>query len=145
MVWIWLKCCLFTSNGFQLVNFLANKCRTLWCKMHIRNYGVSKKCKPKCYTEMILQEVENVLLNFSNTISDRELAYQIADQFRVFGKYIGLKDAVIVGGIGEFLLSLQFTPPSLNLNLLCTCRHDEAESGTCKKTSCCHSNPRQAG
>ena len=30
----------------------------------------------------------------------RELAYQIADQFRVFGRHIGLKDAVIVGGIG---------------------------------------------
>lgn len=31
----------------------------------------------------------------------RELAYQIADQFRVFGKHIGLKDMVIVGGIGR--------------------------------------------
>ena len=31
----------------------------------------------------------------------RELAYQIADQFRVFGRHIGLTDAVIVGGIGE--------------------------------------------
>ena len=31
----------------------------------------------------------------------RELAYQIADQFRVFGRHIGLKDTVIVGGIGE--------------------------------------------
>ncbi len=30
----------------------------------------------------------------------RELAYQIADQFRVFGGHIGLKDAVIVGGMG---------------------------------------------
>ena len=30
----------------------------------------------------------------------RELVYQIADQFRVFGRHIGLKDAVIVGGIG---------------------------------------------
>lgn len=33
----------------------------------------------------------------------RELAYQIADQFRVFGTHIGLKDAVIVGGIGELI------------------------------------------
>lgn len=32
---------------------------------------------------------------------NRELAYQIADQFRVFGKHIGLKDAVIVGGVGK--------------------------------------------
>ena len=31
----------------------------------------------------------------------RELAHQIADQFRVFGRHIGLKDAVIVGGVGE--------------------------------------------
>ena len=33
--------------------------------------------------------------------SFRELAYQIADQFRVFGRHIGLKDAVIVGGVGQ--------------------------------------------
>lgn len=31
----------------------------------------------------------------------RELAYQISEQFRVFGKHIAMKDAVIVGGIGE--------------------------------------------
>lgn len=31
----------------------------------------------------------------------RELAYQIADQFRVFGSHIGLKSEVIVGGMGE--------------------------------------------
>lgn len=44
----------------------------------------------------------NVFFTFKLCIFDRELAYQIADQFRVFGKHIGLKDAVIVGGIGEF-------------------------------------------
>ena len=32
----------------------------------------------------------------------RELAYQIAEQFRVFGSHIGLKDVVVVGGIGGF-------------------------------------------
>ena len=31
----------------------------------------------------------------------RELAFQIADQFKVFGKHISLKDAVIVGGVGK--------------------------------------------
>ena len=31
----------------------------------------------------------------------RELAYQISEQFRVFGEHIAMKDAVIVGGIGE--------------------------------------------
>jgi len=30
-----------------------------------------------------------------------ELAFQIADQFRVFGKPLGLKDCVITGGMGE--------------------------------------------
>lgn len=33
--------------------------------------------------------------------SIRELAYQIADQFRVFGKPLGLKDCVITGGMGK--------------------------------------------
>ncbi len=35
-------------------------------------------------------------------IFSRELAYQIADQFRVFGKHVALKDAVIVGGVGKW-------------------------------------------
>ena len=36
----------------------------------------------------------------------RELAYQIADQFRVLGKPIGLRDSVIVGGMGKMELTL---------------------------------------
>ena len=45
------------------------------------------------------------LIKLTVTIfSFRELAYQIADQFRVFGRHIGLKDAVIVGGVGELQL-----------------------------------------
>ena len=32
----------------------------------------------------------------------RELAFQIADQFRVLGKPMGLKDCVVVGGVGKF-------------------------------------------
>lgn len=35
----------------------------------------------------------------------RELAYQIADQFRAFGVPIGLKDSVIIGGIDMMLQS----------------------------------------
>jgi ATP-dependent RNA helicase DDX49/DBP8 len=31
----------------------------------------------------------------------RELAFQIAEQFRALGKNINLKDAVIVGGVGN--------------------------------------------
>ncbi len=39
----------------------------------------------------------------------RELAYQIADQFRVFGKPLGLKDCVITGGMGKsMIISLFF-------------------------------------
>jgi ATP-dependent RNA helicase DDX49/DBP8 len=34
----------------------------------------------------------------------RELAYQIADQFRVFGKPLGLKDCVITGGMGKSMI-----------------------------------------
>lgn len=55
--------------------------------------------------------LECIFDTFKLCIFDRELAYQIADQFRVFGKHIGLKDAVIVGGIGKFWRQLQVTPP----------------------------------
>lgn len=34
-------------------------------------------------------------------LSCRELAYQIAEQFRVLGKPLGLKDCIIVGGMGK--------------------------------------------
>lgn len=33
--------------------------------------------------------------------SCRELAYQIAEQFRVLGKPLGLRDCIIVGGMGK--------------------------------------------
>lgn len=33
--------------------------------------------------------------------SYRELAYQIAEQFRVLGKPLGLRDCIIVGGMGK--------------------------------------------
>lgn len=33
--------------------------------------------------------------------SSRELAYQIAEQFRVLGKPLGLRDCIIVGGMGK--------------------------------------------
>ena len=34
----------------------------------------------------------------------RELAYQISDQFRVFGKQIHLRDETVVGGVGELVI-----------------------------------------
>lgn len=41
---------------------------------------------------------------FSSLLPGRELAYQIAEQFRVLGKPLGLKDCVVVGGLGECCL-----------------------------------------
>lgn len=38
-------------------------------------------------------------------MSSRELAYQIAEQFRVLGKPLGLRDCIIVGGMGKNGLS----------------------------------------
>lgn len=43
----------------------------------------------------------------------RELAYQIAEQFRVLGKPLGLRDCIIVGGMGKTKMLLEDTPPSL--------------------------------
>lgn len=37
-------------------------------------------------------------------MSCRELAYQIAEQFRVLGKPLGLRDCIVVGGMGNYLL-----------------------------------------
>lgn len=34
-------------------------------------------------------------------MSHRELAYQIAEQFRVLGKPLGLRECIIVGGMGN--------------------------------------------
>lgn len=39
-----------------------------------------------------------------NVMSCRELAYQIAEQFRVLGKPLGLRDCIVVGGMGENIL-----------------------------------------
>ncbi|XP_065578925.1 probable ATP-dependent RNA helicase DDX49 [Artemia franciscana] len=39
----------------------------------------------------------------------RELAYQIADQFRIIGKSIGLKDCVIVGGMDMVTQSIELS------------------------------------
>ena len=36
------------------------------------------------------------------SLPNRELAYQIAEQFRVLGKPLGLKDCIIVGGMGTY-------------------------------------------
>uniref|UniRef100_A0A7N8X0L6 RNA helicase n=1 Tax=Mastacembelus armatus TaxID=205130 RepID=A0A7N8X0L6_9TELE len=38
----------------------------------------------------------------------RELAYQIAEQFRVLGKPLGLRDCIIVGGMGSIAMNKPF-------------------------------------
>lgn len=48
----------------------------------------------------------------------RELAYQIADQFRVFGNHIGLRDVVVVGGTGMLALALCYCPYKMNVTAL---------------------------
>lgn len=42
-------------------------------------------------------------------LSTRELAYQIAEQFRVLGKPLGLRDCIIVGGMGKTRHSCDLT------------------------------------
>jgi superfamily II DNA/RNA helicase len=34
-------------------------------------------------------------------VINRELAYQIAEQFRVLGKGMGVKECIVVGGMGK--------------------------------------------
>lgn len=70
-------------------------------------------------------------------VSDRELAYQIADQFRVFGKHIGLKDTVVVGGVGESHLCDSQVASSSQL----VYRYDETKHGTFSQASRCSGNP----
>eukprot|EP00061_Rhincodon_typus_P009494 g33051.t1 len=41
--------------------------------------------------------------------ASRELAYQIAEQFRVLGKPLGLKDCVVVGGIDMITQALELS------------------------------------
>lgn len=43
----------------------------------------------------------------SDVVPCRELAYQIAEQFRVLGKPLGLRDCIIVGGMGKTKMLLE--------------------------------------
>lgn len=54
--------------------------------------------------------------------STRELAYQIAEQFRVLGKPLGLRDCIIVGGMGKTLHTCVLTARNSLLFRLDTCR-----------------------
>lgn len=44
-------------------------------------------------------------------MSFRELAYQIAEQFRVLGKPLGLKECIVVGGMGKYIYHYQLERP----------------------------------
>lgn len=67
----------------------------------------------------------------------RELAFQIAEQFRVLGKGMGVKECVVVGGMGTL-----DTEQALQRMLIQFCfwadRYDDTSIGTCKATSCYH-------
>lgn len=53
-------------------------------------------------------------------MSCRELAYQIAEQFRVLGKPLGLRDCIIVGGMGKWQLILHQTAVSFHFFSFCS-------------------------
>jgi len=61
-----------------------------------RNLVCDCACKKFCHSTS----------DHSGLLSTRELAYQIADQFRVFSRPMSYKDCVIVGGVGELLSPL---------------------------------------
>lgn len=44
----------------------------------------------------------------------RELAFQIAEQFRVLGKSINVKECVVVGGLGMVCMRTSFSTISEN-------------------------------
>lgn len=59
---------------------------------------------PTRFTSLLVYLKYSFFVSCDITISScrsRELAYQIAEQFRAFGKPLGLKDCIIVGGMGK--------------------------------------------
>ena len=46
----------------------------------------------------------------------RELAFQLSEQFLLFGKRIGIRTAVVVGGVGECILLQCSTPGDWTLH-----------------------------
>lgn len=69
----------------------------------------------------------------------RELAYQIAEQFRVFGNHIGLKDTVVVGGIGKSLFCTVFSHIKCMVFFF-KFRYDETRLIAGQEAPCCYSN-----
>lgn len=57
-------------------------------------------------------------------MSHRELAYQIAEQFRVLGKPLGLRDCIIVGGMGKIIAT----------NQICSCEWCTVAAGVHRET-----------
>eukprot|EP00064_Thunnus_orientalis_P007834 superscaffoldBa00000892_g7856 len=58
----------------------------------------------------------------------RELAYQIAEQFRVLGKPLGLRDCIIVGGMGNYISAGSFPFCTFrNSNMINTARNSETQ------------------
>lgn len=61
---------------------------------------------------MAFQHLTDVVVHVT---SCRELAYQIAEQFRVLGKPLGLKDCIIVGGMGKMATTEHWCGPDTSL------------------------------
>ena len=68
--------------------------------------------------------------------SCRELAYQIADQFRVFSRQMSYKDCVIVGGVGNLRDLTACVQHALIKLLFVTIRYDEAKFRIDQTTTC---------
>lgn len=69
---------------------------------------------------------------YVNVMSCRELAYQIAEQFRVLGKPLGLRDCIIVGGMGNYISAGSFLFCTFrNSNMTNTACHSETHMARC--------------
>lgn len=83
-------------------------------------------------------------------VTHRELAYQIAEQFRVLGKPLGLKDCIIVGGMGTVaerlgwaMGSLLIPPTQSHLSLYF--RHGDAGPGALSEATRGYCHPWAPG
>lgn len=80
----------------------------------------------------------------------RELAYQIAEQFRVLGKPLGLKDCIIVGGMGTvaerlgWAMGFMLIPPTQS-HLSLYFRHGDAGPGALSEATRGYCHPWAPG
>lgn len=78
----------------------------------------------------------------------RELAYQIAEQFRALGKPLGLRDCIIVGGMGmaESVFCLNRMAFCVSAKIDCVSvskRHGDSGFGAFQEATCCCGHTRE--